>query len=98
MEMIKITPQENGAHDNQSAIKPIPDGWALLPDDIERPETFPFVDITIKKVGGVKTVKTMTPRTVPPSPTPTPEPTPQEDTDAMLVDHELRITMLEMGV
>lgn len=27
-----------------------------------------------------------------------PEPTPQEDTDAMLVDHEFRITLLELGV
>ena len=27
-----------------------------------------------------------------------PEPTAQDDTDAMLVDHELRITMLELGV
>lgn len=27
-----------------------------------------------------------------------PEPTPQEDTDAMLVDHEYRITLLELGV
>lgn len=26
------------------------------------------------------------------------EPTPQEDTDAMLVDHEYRITLLELGV
>lgn len=29
---------------------------------------------------------------------PEPDPTPQEDTDAMLVDHELRLTMLELGV
>jgi hypothetical protein len=27
-----------------------------------------------------------------------PEPTAQDDTDAMLVDHELRLTMLELGV
>lgn len=31
----------------------------------------------------------------PPEP---PEPTEQETTDAMLVDHEYRITMLEMGL
>ena len=28
----------------------------------------------------------------------TPEPTPQDDTDAMLVDHEYRLTMLELGL
>lgn len=27
-----------------------------------------------------------------------PEPTPQDDADAMLVDHEYRITLLELGV
>lgn len=26
------------------------------------------------------------------------EPTPQDDTDAMLVDHEYRITLLELGL
>lgn len=31
-------------------------------------------------------------------PEPAPEPTPQEDTDAMLVDHEYRMTMLELGL
>lgn len=36
----------------------------------------------------------------PPEPEPEPEPVPdpQDDTDAMLVDHELRITMLELGL
>lgn len=31
-------------------------------------------------------------------PTPEPEPTPQDDTDAMLVDHEYRLTLLELGL
>lgn len=31
-------------------------------------------------------------------PEPEPEPTPQEDTDALLVDHEYRLTLLELGV
>lgn len=36
----------------------------------------------------------------PPEPEPGPEPLPdpQADTDALLVDHEMRITMLELGV
>lgn len=33
-----------------------------------------------------------------PEPGPEPEPDPQADTDALLVDHEMRITMLELGV
>ena len=27
-----------------------------------------------------------------------PEPTPQDDTDAMMVDHEYRLTLLELGI
>ena len=33
-----------------------------------------------------------------PEPIPDPIPTAQEDNDAMLVDHEYRITMLELGI
>ena len=33
-----------------------------------------------------------------PEPEPEPEPTAQADTDAMLVDHEYRLTLLELGV
>lgn len=29
---------------------------------------------------------------------PAPEPTAQDDTDAMLVDHEYRLTLLELGI
>lgn len=32
------------------------------------------------------------------TPTTEPEPTPQDDTDAMLIDHEYRLTLLELGV
>lgn len=33
-----------------------------------------------------------------PAPEPDPEPTAQDDTDAMLVDHEFRLTLLELGL
>lgn len=33
-----------------------------------------------------------------PEPTPEPEPTAQDDIDAMMIDHEYRITLLELGV
>lgn len=35
---------------------------------------------------------------VEPDPEPEPQPTAQEDNDAMLVDHEYRLTLLELGV
>lgn len=33
-----------------------------------------------------------------PTPTPTPQPTSEEDTNAMLIDHEYRLTLMELGV
>ena len=94
--IIKIEAYENGAHANQSTTpKIIPAGWAIIPDGINLPDTFPFVDITVE--GNVVTA--MTAGTVPePEPEPEPEPTAQADTDAMLVDHEYRLTLLELGV
>ena len=35
---------------------------------------------------------------LPDEPTPEPAPDPQADTDAMLIDHEMRLTMLELGI
>lgn len=46
---IKIDALHNGAHENQlGQFELIPEGWALIPDDLELPETFPFVDITVE--------------------------------------------------
>lgn len=45
--IIKLEPFENGAHANQSTVpEVIPDGWAVVPADLDVPDTFPFVSIT----------------------------------------------------
>lgn len=47
MRIIEIAALPNGAHRNQTGkFKVIPDGWALVPDDMEIPATFPFVGVT----------------------------------------------------
>lgn len=77
MTIIKIEPYDNGAHANQtsSGVIPVPDGWAVVPEDLPVPDSFPFVDITVED--GV--VTSMTAREVPePEPEPTPEPTEAE--------------------
>ena len=62
---------------------------------MEIPDTFPFVGIEVE--GQVVTV--MTPSVVPePEPMPETEPSAEEDLMGMAVDHELRLTMLEMGI
>ena len=82
MTIIKIEPYENGAHDNNiihgvnPSTFPIPDGYAIIPDNMPIPDTFPFVDITVEG-DGPPVVTGMTAGVVPPSP-PEPEPDPSE--------------------
>ena len=53
----------------------IPDGWALIPDDMDT-LNFPFGQVTVEEIGGVMTVTNWTPGIIPdPEPTPEPEPT-----------------------
>lgn len=48
MRIIEITVLSNGAHRNQSGtFSTIPDGWAVIPDGIAIPDTFPFVNIEV---------------------------------------------------
>lgn len=72
MRIIEIETLENGAHNNQFSFTEIevPNGWVIIPDDMEIPETFPFVSFHYRK--GV--VTDMTPGVVPP-----PEPDPPEE-------------------
>ena len=99
--MIEIAALSNGAHRNQSGnTATVPDGWAVIPDDMETPN-FPFGEVTAEEIDGVMTVTSWTAGTIPepePEPVPESEPTAQEDNDAMLVDHEYRLTLVELGV
>lgn len=75
MHIIKIQPNGNGGHNSQtSTATVVPDGWAVIPEDMEIPETFPFVGV--EATNGVVTA--LTPGTVP-EPQPEPEPTPTVD-------------------
>lgn len=57
MRMLEICAQDNGAHRNQtsSADIPIPEGWAVIPEDMLL-ENFPFGDVTAEELEGVMTV------------------------------------------
>lgn len=76
MQIIKIEAYENGGHANQTGtFSKVPDGYAVIPDGMAIPETFPFVDITVEN--GV--VTSMTAGVVPePEPEPEAEPTEEE--------------------
>ena len=74
MRLIEVQALENGAHRNQtsSTVVPVPEGWAVIPDDMVC-ESFPFGEVKAKKVKGVMTVTSWTPGTLPePEAAPTP--------------------------
>ena len=82
MRLIEINALENGAHDNftTSDVIPVPDGWAIIPDDMEIPSTFPFVDLTVRD----GFVTEMREGVMPPTPEPEEQPTTDEILDALL--------------
>ena len=85
MIMIEITALENGAHRNQTYYGFLPEGWAIIPEGLEIPDTFPFVDITVEEFEGMAVVATMTAGIIPePAPIPEREPTADEIINIML--------------
>ena len=52
MKIIETRALENGAHRNQefygSFVPQVPNGWAVIPEDMPIPDTFPFVDIEVE--------------------------------------------------
>ncbi len=76
MRIIEIQALPNGAHRNQTGnFSVIPTGWAVIPEDVPIPATFPFVTLTVEG----QTVIAMDPGEVPePEPEPEPEPTETE--------------------
>lgn len=100
MQIIEIEKLSNGAHRNQSGVfATIPKGWAVVPQDLKTPN-FPFGEIEVEEIDGkmVVTKWTATERPEEPEEEDVFTPTAQDDADTMLIDHELRLTMLELGV
>lgn len=105
MKIVEIESLSNGGHRNQTGIfRTIPKGWAVIPEDMET-ENFPFGEVEAKSIDGVMTVTKWTAGT--------PQETEKEpetrrngnslayvikETDAMLVEHELKLTLIELGV
>lgn len=74
MKCIEVNALENGAHRSQNG-NVCPEGFAIIPDDMEIPETFPFVKVTTVEKDGKLYVKKLKAGTVP-----EPEPEPHEIT------------------
>lgn len=88
MRAIEIAALSNGAHRNQTGLSVLPDGWAVIPDDMVC-ENFPFGELTAEGIDGVMTVTSWVPGTMPePAPEPKPDPEPS-------VTIEARVAALE---
>ncbi len=78
MQIIEIAALDNGAHNNQTYHVVLPDGWAVIPEGMEIPDTFPFVNIEVEDSSedGVPFVVSMTAGVMPePEPVAESEPT-----------------------
>lgn len=65
MRIVEIQALPNGAHRNQTGtFKTIPNGFAVIPDDMETPN-FPFGEVTVKEIDGVMTVTKWVAGTIP---------------------------------
>ena len=75
MQIIEIIALDNGAHNNQTYHGVIPEGWAVIPDDMELPN-FPFGEVEAEEIDWVMTVTSWTPGEMP---EPEPEPEPEDN-------------------
>ena len=100
MQIIEINALSNGAHNNQTYHGFLPDGYAVIPDDMEIPATFPFVNITVENdvVTSMVANQEAYDTAIAETQSVEKEPSAQDDIDAMLIDQEYRITMLELGI
>ena len=91
MNNIEIIALSNGAHRNQTYNSAtVPDGWAVIPEGMAVPDTFPFVNLTVDG----QTVTSMTAGVVPEPEEP--EPTSEDITLDLMAEHEERLCMLEI--
>lgn len=107
MYIIKIEAMENGSRpplQTWSGNLP-PEGYAFCPDGFieifysTNPAGFVNIQVEDNIVISMEVNQVAFDAYIASLPEPEPEqPTAQEDTDAMLVDHEYRLTLLELGV
>lgn len=67
MKIIELSSLSNGAHLNMesSAWLAPPEGWAMIPEEMALPDTYPFVGVEAEEIDGVMTVTALTPGTMP---------------------------------
>ena len=98
MLLIEIRPLSNGAHRNQRGVNiDVPKGWVEVPLGLEEKamDMLPFVNLVMENGVLTDVEQGIIPE---PQPEPEPEPSTEDDMMSMAVDHEYRLTLLELGV
>jgi hypothetical protein len=96
MNIVEIAPLSNGAHRNQDGLAACPTGWAVIPDGMETPSTYPFVNITVSDATPPVVLK-MEAGTVPEPEPMTPGISAEDTLLDMAADYEERLCMLELN-
>lgn len=76
MRIIEIHALGNGAHRNQNGPDVCPEGWAVIPDEMEIPASFPYV--------GIKTDESTPPVVTEMTAGTVPEPEPEQEEPSQL--------------
>lgn len=109
MKIIRAAPNEVGAYPPIQEIDGdhVPDGMALWPDDLSTEEFYAyngFVTLDIQDgvvcgcIPNTETWETWKAEQHETESFPSPEPSEADDMAALLVDHEYRLTLLELGL
>ena len=108
LHIIKIEPNANGSHDNQMGVGiGIPEGWAIVPEELRIPGTYPFVNIEVEEIDetfvneshektSVYVVTSMTAGKVP-EPAPEPEPVESKPTQLDIIEAQVAYTAMMTG-
>lgn len=65
MRVVEIKALSNGGHRNHNHdLKVVPDGWAVIPDNMET-KNFPFGEVIAEKINGIMTVTSWIPGVIP---------------------------------
>lgn len=94
MRYIKINEESNGSHLNQCGGTLPSNEWAIIPDDLLIPNSFPFVDIIVEDGIVTEIIAKEIPEPIVPEDM-------IDDTELsllILADHEERLCLIEMGI
>ena len=98
MNMLEIKALDNGAHNNHTYHSVLPEGWAVIPADMEC-ENFPFGEVEAEEINGIMTVTKWIPGVMPePETMPEAEPTQLDIIEAQVVYTAMMTDTLVGGV